>query len=245
MKATVFVAHIRRLDSEIEVVALVNDLLSLFPGATITNSDVHADTQTWLVGKGLAKRDGADVVSQDLESARAKTGRVQAVEIPVAAGNSLWGTVQRTGLLLKGAVSPTAPEISRLKDFLESRGLATKVEVTHRDVPDKLLLVPPYARRAGDHAGGGAPQQQREADATPETATGPEDDEVIDALRLMRVRYPHWRLGQLVCNVASFLSQEAEYAWDMTDSDFVRSVREHLARRAELDRNPDHRAPGF
>jgi hypothetical protein len=56
-----------------------------------------------------------------------------------------------------------------------------------------------------------------------------DEDPVIDAIQAMRRQYPDWRIGQIICNVASWHSQEVSYVWDMEDADFVRIIRNHLA----------------
>ncbi len=57
-----------------------------------------------------------------------------------------------------------------------------------------------------------------------------------DILRLlgeMSQRYPDWRFGQLVVNVANWASNPVlpESTWDVEDEAFLTALREHLERR--------------
>ena len=53
--------------------------------------------------------------------------------------------------------------------------------------------------------------------------------ELWAALAELSRRYPDWRLGQLVANVADWADQGV---WDVEDSDLLRVVRRHLAQFA-------------
>ena len=50
--------------------------------------------------------------------------------------------------------------------------------------------------------------------------------ELWAALAELSRRYPSWRLGQLVANVADWADQGA---WDVEDADLLRVARRHLA----------------
>jgi len=50
--------------------------------------------------------------------------------------------------------------------------------------------------------------------------------EVWAALAELSRRYPHWRLGQLVANVADWADQGV---WDVEDADLLQVARRHLA----------------
>jgi hypothetical protein len=52
-----------------------------------------------------------------------------------------------------------------------------------------------------------------------------ESKDLLEALAELRQRYPDWRLGQLVANVAGWADQNA---WDIEDEQFLATAREHL-----------------
>lgn len=53
--------------------------------------------------------------------------------------------------------------------------------------------------------------------------------EVIDAIEKMMARYPDWRIGQLISNVATWArGATSESIWDMENREFVAAVRKHL-----------------
>ncbi len=66
-------------------------------------------------------------------------------------------------------------------------------------------------------------------------------EELLGALREMWQRYPEWRLGQMICNVATWAKQPTETAdaaetvWDLEDDELVRGIRQHLQNRARLE----------
>lgn len=51
---------------------------------------------------------------------------------------------------------------------------------------------------------------------------------LFDALRELAHRYPHWRVGQLLANVAGWADAEP---WDVEDDQLLAAARTHLARR--------------
>lgn len=57
-----------------------------------------------------------------------------------------------------------------------------------------------------------------------------ESKNVLDVLAELRQRYPDWRLGQLVANVAGWADQNA---WDLEDEQFLAAAREHVRSLAE------------
>lgn len=60
-------------------------------------------------------------------------------------------------------------------------------------------------------------------------------DQVFDAIRAMRDRYPDWRFGQLVCNVSMFARGPVpEAVYDVEDEEFVAAAREHLEKRKRV-----------
>lgn len=56
--------------------------------------------------------------------------------------------------------------------------------------------------------------------------TEPERMELFTALAELSRRYPHWRIGQLVANVAGWADAEI---WDAEDASLLAAVRGHLA----------------
>jgi hypothetical protein len=54
--------------------------------------------------------------------------------------------------------------------------------------------------------------------------------DVLEILAELRQRYPDWRLGQLVANVAGWADQNV---WDIEDEQFLAAAREHLRSVAE------------
>jgi hypothetical protein len=53
--------------------------------------------------------------------------------------------------------------------------------------------------------------------------------ELWAALAELSRRYPDWRLGQLIANVADWADQGV---WDVEDADLLRVARRHLAQLA-------------
>ncbi|MEX0702736.1 MAG: hypothetical protein WD069_11640 [Planctomycetales bacterium] len=62
-------------------------------------------------------------------------------------------------------------------------------------------------------------------------------DELLAAVAELSDRYPDWRLGQLIANVADWADQEL---WDVEDAQLLHAARLHL-QEAEL-REPHVRA---
>ena len=54
-------------------------------------------------------------------------------------------------------------------------------------------------------------------------------EELSKAISELGERYPHWRFGQLVINVAGWADQDA---WDVEDDQLLRVIREHLAQKS-------------
>jgi hypothetical protein len=52
-------------------------------------------------------------------------------------------------------------------------------------------------------------------------------DELFSALAELARRYPHWRVGQLVANVAGWADADV---WDAEDDALLTAVRSHLER---------------
>ena len=55
--------------------------------------------------------------------------------------------------------------------------------------------------------------------------TEPERMELFTALAELSRRYPHWRIGQLVANVAGWVDVDI---WDVEDANLLAAVRNHL-----------------
>ena len=53
-----------------------------------------------------------------------------------------------------------------------------------------------------------------------------ERSELLMAIEQLCERYPHWRLGQLVANVAGWADQEI---WDAEDQQLLAAARLHLS----------------
>ncbi len=49
--------------------------------------------------------------------------------------------------------------------------------------------------------------------------------ELLEAIADLSRRYPHWRLGQLVANVAGWADQEI---WDVEDEQLLTAAQSHL-----------------
>jgi hypothetical protein len=60
--------------------------------------------------------------------------------------------------------------------------------------------------------------------------TGLERTELFAALAELAQRYPQWRVGQLVANVAGWADAEL---WDAEDEQLLAAAREHLGSRAQ------------
>ncbi len=59
------------------------------------------------------------------------------------------------------------------------------------------------------------------------------DAELIEVLNELRGAYPDWRLGQMLCNVATWAKGAGSGAiWDMEDSEFIQTARDRLKHRA-------------
>ena len=64
--------------------------------------------------------------------------------------------------------------------------------------------------------------------------SAPEDQEVFEALRAMRAQYPDWRMGQLVCNLATWArGAQPSAVWDVEDRELINTAREHLRKRGQ------------
>jgi hypothetical protein len=53
----------------------------------------------------------------------------------------------------------------------------------------------------------------------------PERQELVQAVVALCERYPHWRLGQLVANVAGWADAEL---WDVEDGQLLAAANAHL-----------------
>jgi hypothetical protein len=56
--------------------------------------------------------------------------------------------------------------------------------------------------------------------------TSQERADVLATIAELCERYPHWRLGQLIANVAGWADQEV---WNVEDQQFLAAARLHLA----------------
>ena len=69
---------------------------------------------------------------------------------------------------------------------------------------------------------------------------GNERAEVFAALAELARRYPHWRIGQSVANVAGWVDAEI---WDAEDAELLAAAREHLEMSAPTSSIADHAVP--
>jgi hypothetical protein len=53
----------------------------------------------------------------------------------------------------------------------------------------------------------------------------PRRAELFDVLAELRSRYPDWRFGQLIANVADWADQQL---WDIEDDQLIAAAKEHL-----------------
>lgn len=53
----------------------------------------------------------------------------------------------------------------------------------------------------------------------------PKSPELFETLAELRRRYPAWRFGQLIENVAGWADQEV---WDVSDDELLEAARAHL-----------------
>lgn len=56
--------------------------------------------------------------------------------------------------------------------------------------------------------------------------------DLFAAMDALSRRYPNWRLGQLIANVAGWADQEV---WDVEDEQFLQAARVHLQQLAPLE----------
>ena len=54
--------------------------------------------------------------------------------------------------------------------------------------------------------------------------------ELVDALAELRRRYPEWRYGQLIANLAGWADQNV---WDIEDEQLLAAAEEHLQALAQ------------
>jgi hypothetical protein len=78
-------------------------------------------------------------------------------------------------------------------------------------------------------------QQRHEHSAMNEPCT-----ELLEAIAALHRRYPDWRLGQLIANVAGWADQEI---WDVEDEQLLAAAQLHLqqleAREAKSSSRPE------
>ena len=56
--------------------------------------------------------------------------------------------------------------------------------------------------------------------------------ELFDALAELRRRYPDWRFGQLIANVAGWADQNV---WDIEDDELLAAAKDHLRTVAQRE----------
>lgn len=57
-------------------------------------------------------------------------------------------------------------------------------------------------------------------------------EQLFDVLSQMLDRYPDFRFGQLVCNLADWGEQQV---WDIEDDQLLEIARDHLSRRVQRE----------
>lgn len=63
----------------------------------------------------------------------------------------------------------------------------------------------------------------------------PERADLSELIGELRRRYPDWRFGQLVCNLAGWADVDV---WDVEDEQLIAAARAHLAGITEPDDRP-------
>jgi hypothetical protein len=56
--------------------------------------------------------------------------------------------------------------------------------------------------------------------------------ELFDVLAELRSRYPDWRFGQLVSNVAGWTDRDV---WDVEDDQLIAAAKQHLQRQSDQE----------
>lgn len=55
------------------------------------------------------------------------------------------------------------------------------------------------------------------------------NSELLETLEKLQKRYPHWRFGQLIVNVAAWAGKKkTETVWDVSDEALLRAAKKHL-----------------
>ena len=68
--------------------------------------------------------------------------------------------------------------------------------------------------------------------------------ELVATLIKLKERYPHWRFGQLVCNVAAWSGETAPgEIWDVSDEAMLTAAKAHLSQN-ESRPGGQHKAAG-
>jgi hypothetical protein len=55
--------------------------------------------------------------------------------------------------------------------------------------------------------------------------------DLLNALKELSDKYPHWRAGQLVANLAGWADREI---WDVEDDELLAAARRHLEHAADV-----------
>jgi len=66
-------------------------------------------------------------------------------------------------------------------------------------------------------------------------------EELMETLAELCERYPDWRLGQLVANVAGWTNQDI---WEVEDKQLLQAARKHLRPLGPLEALPSGRSKG-
>ena len=62
--------------------------------------------------------------------------------------------------------------------------------------------------------------------------TMPKSTDLLEVLAELRRRYPAWRFGQMIANIAGWADQEV---WDVDDDVLLETARSHLAAAARRE----------
>ena len=62
---------------------------------------------------------------------------------------------------------------------------------------------------------------------------------LLEAIAELCRRYPHWRLGQLVANIAGWADQEI---WDVEDDQLLAAAQSHLRQMVPSEANSSGRS---
>jgi len=71
--------------------------------------------------------------------------------------------------------------------------------------------------------------------------TTPKSADLLEVLAELRCRYPAWRFGQMIANIAGWADQEV---WDIDDDVLLEAARSHLEAAARHEQEVCNEAAG-